>query len=155
LVIRKDGTVDVGVWGRDDRMDANVDSVRQNLELILDQGQPVEGLDLNAHHRWGSTLGNKVFVWRSGVGIRPDGTLVYGASNGLSVQTLAGMLQAAGCVRAMELDINPQWVTFNLYTHPNADPTVLEGTKLLPDMHRPGERFLGADSRDFTAILIR
>jgi hypothetical protein len=66
------------------------------------------------------------------------------------------MLQAAGCTRAMELDINPEWVSFNLFTHADdADPTVLTGTKLLPDMHRPPERFLGADSRDFVAILSR
>jgi hypothetical protein len=155
LVIRTDGTVDVGVWGRDDRMDANVVSVRQNLVLILDGGQPVSGIDQNDHHRWGRTLGNKVFVWRSGVGIRPDGTLVYAASNGLTVATLATMLQAAGCVRAMELDINPEWVTFNQFTHPNADASALSATKLLPDMHRPAERFLGTDSRDFVAVLTR
>jgi len=155
FVVRTDGTVDVGMWGRDDHMDSNVVSVRQNLALILDRGSPVAGIDQNDHHRWGRTLGNKVFVWRSGVGIRPDGTLVYAASNGLSVETLAAMLQAAGCVRAMELDINPEWVTFNLFTHPNTDATALSGTKLLPDMHRPPERFLGADSRDFVAVLTR
>jgi hypothetical protein len=154
LVIRTDGTVDVGMWGRDDRMDPNIASVRQNLALILDHRQPAAGLDANDHHRWGKTLGSKVLVWRSGVGIRPDGTLVYAASNGLTVQTLAGMLQAAGCVRAMELDINPEWVTFNLFTHSTADG-MLSGAKLLPDMNRPAERFLGADSRDFVAVLTR
>jgi len=155
LVIRADGTVDVGMWGRDDHLDANVAAVRQNLALILDGGQPVPGIDQNDHHRWGRTLGNRVFVWRSGVGIRPDGTLVYAASNGLTVQTLAEMLQAAGCVRAMELDINPEWVTFNLFTHPDADTSVMTATKLLPDMRRPAERFLGPDSRDFVAVLTR
>ena len=155
LVIHTDGSVDVGMWGRDDRMDATVASVRQNLELILDAGQPVPGIDQNDHHRWGRTLGNKVFVWRSGVGVRPDGSLVYAASNGLTVETLATMLQAAGCVRAMELDINPEWVTFNLFTHPNADAPTVSATKLLPDMRRPAERFLGDDSRDFVAVLTR
>ena len=155
LVIRTDGTVDVGAWGRDDRMGADISSVRQNLELILDAGQPVPGIDQNDHHRWGRTLGNKVFVWRSGVGIRPDGTLVYAASNGLTVVTLAAMLQAAGCVRAMELDINPEWVTFNLYAHPDADPGAVSAAKLLPDMRRSAERFLGPDSRDFVAVLTR
>lgn len=155
LVIRTDGSVDVGMWGRDDHMSANVASVRQNLVLILDGGQPVPGIDQNDHHRWGRTLGNRVFVWRSGVGIRPDGTLVYAASNGLTVETLAAMLQAAGCVRAMELDINPEWVTFNLFTHPHAGSTTVSATKLLPDMRRPAERFLGPDSRDFVAVLAR
>jgi hypothetical protein len=54
----------------------------------------------------------------------------------------------------MELDINPEWVTFNLFTHSTADG-MLSGAKLLPDMNRPAERFLGADSRDFVAVLTR
>lgn len=152
LVIRTDGSVDVGAWGRDDVMSASVASVRQNLALILDGGQPVAGLDQNDHHRWGRTLGNRVYVWRSGVGVRPDGTVVYAASNGLTVETLAALLQAAGCVRAMELDINPEWVTFNLFTHPSSDPTAIDATKLLPDMNRSAQRFLGPDSRDFIAV---
>ena len=156
LVIRTDGTPDVGQWGRDDRMDSTIASVRQNLVLIVDGGQPVDGLDQNDHHQWGRTLGNKVYIWRSGVGVRADGTLVYAASNGLTVKTLAGMLVAAGCVRAMELDINPEWVTFNLFSKGDApDPNSLVGTKLLPDMYRTADRFLGADSRDFVAVLVR
>jgi hypothetical protein len=153
LVIRNDRTVDVGMWGRDDRMDANIASVRQNLALIVDGGQPVPGLDSNDRSKWGHTLGNKVLVWRSGIGVRPDGTLVYAASNGLSVETLAGMFVAAGCVRAMELDINPEWVTFNIFDHPDpADPAAIQPSKLLPDMQRPAARFLGDDSRDFIAV---
>jgi hypothetical protein len=137
-------------------MDPTIASVRQNLVLIVDGGHPVEGLDQNDHHQWGRTLGNKVYVWRSGVGVRQDGTLVYAASNGLTVKTLADMLVAAGCTRAMELDINPEWVTFNLFSQGDAaDPTALAGSKLLPDMYRTADRFLGADSRDFTAVLVR
>jgi hypothetical protein len=156
LVIRADGTVDVGQWGRDDVMGPNIASVRQNLPLIIDGGQPVSGLDDNANQRWGSTLGSRVYVWRSAVGVRPDGTLVYAASDGLTATSLADMLVRAGVVRAMELDINPNWVTFNLFAHPDpADPAATTGAKLLPDMHRPPERFLGPDSRDFTAILLK
>lgn len=156
LVIRRDGAVDVGVWGRDDRMGATIDTVRQNLALIVDDGRPVDGLDQNDHHRWGHTLGNKVFVWRSGVGIRADGTLIYAASNGLSIKTLADLLQHAGCVRGMELDINPEWVTFNVYQHTDPNrPDILAGTKLLPDMHRAAARYLAPDSRDFVAILAK
>ncbi|MEY2460479.1 MAG: hypothetical protein QOG30_2309 [Acidimicrobiaceae bacterium] len=156
LVIRKDGTVDVGQWGRDDVMGPNIASVRQNLPLIIDGGQPVPGIDDNTNNRWGDTLGSRVFVWRSAVGVRADGTLVYAASDGLTAVSLADMMVRAGVVRAMELDINPNWVTFNLFSHPNpSDPSATTGAKLLPDMHRTSERYLGPDSRDFTAILLR
>lgn len=156
LVLRADGTVDVGQWARDDVLTPNVTSVRQNLSLIVDGGQPVAGLDANDPHRWGATLGNKVLVWRSGVGVRADGTLVYAAGNGLSVVSLADLLSRAGAVRAMELDINPEWVTFNVYGHPDpANLAALDATKLLPDMQRPADRYLGADSRDFVAVYSR
>ena len=156
FVIHTDGTVDVGQWGRDDRMDPTVESVRQNLILIVDGGQPVADLDTTNTAKWGRGLHNRVVVWRSGLGVRPDGTLVYAASNGLTVASLADMLLRAGCTRAMELDINPEWVTYNLYTHPDtAHPDDIVGRKLLPDMSRPANRYLGPDARDFTAVLLR
>jgi hypothetical protein len=156
LVLRSDGTVDIGQWGRDATLTADVTSVRQNLALIVDGGQPVAGLDVNDTHRWGQTLGNRVLVWRSGLGVRADGTLVYVAGDGLSVVSLADLLTRAGAVRAMELDINPEWVTFNLYSHPDpANLATIDATKLLPDMTRPAVRYLGADSRDFVAVYTR
>jgi hypothetical protein len=154
FVVRTDGTVDVGQWGRDDHLDANIVAVRQNLVLIVDGGQPTPDLNTSDTTRWGKGLHNHVLVWRSGLGIRADGTLVYAASNGLTVSTLADMLVRAGCVRAMELDINPNWVSYNLFTHPDpAHPDQITGQKLLPDMMRPASRYLGPDSRDFTAVL--
>lgn len=156
LVLRANGTVDVGSWGRDDTMSPNVVAVRQNLTLIVDGGAPAAGIDSNAGNRWGATLGNKVLVWRSGVGVRADGTLVYAAGNGLTAASLADLLVRAGAVRAMELDINPEWVTFNVYAHPDAaNPASIDARKLLPDMQRPATRYLGADSRDFVAIYAR
>jgi hypothetical protein len=156
FVVRKDGTVDVGQWARDDHLDTSVESVRQNLLLIVDSGKPVPNLSTSDTSRWGRGLHNRVLVWRSGLGIRPDGTLVYAASNGLTVATLADMLVRAGCVRAMELDINPNWVTYNLFTHPDGThPDQVLGQKLMPDMARSATRYLGSDSRDFTAVLVR
>jgi hypothetical protein len=156
FVVHADGTADVAQWGRDAVLDPTVRSVRQNLALIVDGAVAVEGLDRNDRSRWGATLGNKVLVWRSGVGVRPDGTIVYAASNGLSIVTLADLFVRAGCVRAMELDINPEWVTFNLFAHPDpADPGRIDATKLLPDMQRPAERYLGDESRDFVTVNLR
>ena len=37
-------------------------AVRQNLDLIVDGGVPVAGLDDNTGNRWGKTVGNKLFV---------------------------------------------------------------------------------------------
>ena len=62
----------------------------------------------------------------------------------------------AGAVRAMEGDINPEWVTYDVFDHPDpANAAYVEGSKLLPDMQRPGTRFLEEESRDFVALYLR
>jgi hypothetical protein len=55
----------------------------------------------------------------------------------------------------MTLDINPEWVTFNFFNHPNpADPSQVQPEKLYPQMQRPSTRYLGPtkESRDFVTV---
>ena len=55
----------------------------------------------------------------------------------------------------MTLDINPEWVTFNFYTHPNpTNPAHIDASKLYPQMQRTATRYLGPtpESRDFFTI---
>lgn len=171
LVVYSDGTATVGAWGRDVTMSPDVVAVRQNLDLIVDNGggapgrgaqtgaapgQPVAGLDDDANGAWGATLGNKVLVWRSAVCVDAHGGLVYGYGNGLGALSLAQLMVRAGCVRAMELDINPSWTTFNFYgAKTPGDPTSVVGSKLLPDQKKGANRYLSTDARDFIAVLGR
>ena len=153
LVIDRNGQPNVGKWGRDFTMTPAVVSVRQNLALIVDDGQPVPGLPSNTNGAWGATLGNRVFVWRSGVGVDRNGALVYVAGPGLSAVTLAVLLQRAGAIRAMELDINSAWVS--AYTYQQifpGHPEGVGGVKLLPDMERANDRYLVPGERDFFAL---
>lgn len=63
----------------------------------------------------------------------------------------------AGAVRAMTLDINPEWVTFNIYSHPDpASPSVISGTKLYPQMQRSSDRYVAPtdESRDFFEVSV-
>ena len=170
LVVFKNGVATVAAWGRDISMRDDIQAVRQNLDLIIDNGGgapnpagtptakaapgvPADGLDNNANGAWGDTLGNKVLVWRSSVCVTATGALVYGYGNGLGAQSLAELMLRAGCVRAMELDINPSWTTFNFYAPTVAgDPTSVKGTKLLPDSEKSGNRYLSNDTRDFVAV---
>ena len=150
LVTYSDGHVDVGLWGRDDVMTPAVTAVRQNLELIVDGGKLVPGLvDANSS-QWGATVGNQTYVWRSGVGITAHGNLVYAAGPGLNVETLAEILRRAGCVRAMELDINSYWTSFTFYA-PAADGN-LRASNLLASMVRSPTRYLTDGTRDFVEI---
>jgi hypothetical protein len=101
--------------------------------------------------QWGATLGNAVRVWRSAVGVDAHGNLLYAAADLQTATSIAQILVRAGAVRAMELDINSEWVTFNFYgTWGAADPQ-----KLLPDMTRDATRYLTPDDRDFFAVYAR
>jgi hypothetical protein len=152
LVIRNDGTATVGAWGRDASMGPDVAAVRQNLDLIVDGGGEVPGLGQGTSQRWGATLGHQVLVWRSGLGVTADGALVYAGGPDLSITTLADALVAAGCVRAMELDINSAWVSFLLYRQAAGGVT---GVRLLPAMKHGPERYLGVQPRDLVVVLAR
>jgi Phosphodiester glycosidase len=154
LVIFTDGSMTVGVWGRDVRMGPNIASVRQNLNLLVDGAQNLAAGDPNDTHKWGATLGGKVFVWRSGVGIDAHGNLIYVGGPALNIGTLADVLIRAGAVRAMELDINVSWVSYFTYTGGGtAGP--IQGTRLLPNMERPPDRYLTGNSRDFIGLFAR
>ncbi|MGH9101896.1 MAG: phosphodiester glycosidase family protein [Acidimicrobiales bacterium] len=156
IVVYKDGRLTVGQWGRDVRMGPDVVAVRQNLRLVVDHGAPVPGLQASDTTRWGLTLGNHVFVWRSGLGVTRDGALVYVAGPGLSITTLAGLLARAGAVRAMELDINTDWVNFSSYGA-KAGPgrPVPGGTTLLPSMSGGPGRYFTPWRRDFVTMSAR
>ena len=107
---------------------------------------------LHDTHIWGATLGANTVVARSGIGVTATGALVYVAGPALTARSLAESLQRAGAVRAMTLDINPEWVTFNFFEH---GPTgKITCRKLYPRMQRPAARYLGPtrESRDFFAV---
>lgn len=153
IVIHRDGRIDVGAWGRDVSMSGDVDAVLQNLTLLVDGGSVDPLIRQNDTRAWGATLKGRIAVARSGVGVTANGALVYVAGPALSAKTLAESLQRAGAVRAMALDINPEWVTFNLFEHPSStDASVVTGVKLYPQMQRPADRYLTPDSRDFFTL---
>lgn len=153
VVIDDHGHVTVGQWGRDVTMTSHVRSVRQNLALVVDAGRPVAGLTTNADGRWGSSRNQFQFTWRSGLGTDANGNLIYVAGNGLTLQSLADAMVGAGIRRGMELDIHSAMASFASWA-PSASGSVTP-TKLLPGMHRPADRYLAPDQRDFFYLRLR
>ena len=149
LVGLRDGSVDVRAWTGGPEPGPDVLFARQNLPLIVENGQLNPRLSNGSE--WGATLGNAIRVWRSGVGVDAHGNLLYAAANDQTAESLALILQRAGAVRAMELDINSEWVTFNFYGAPGAGLP----SKLLPAMNREATRYLTPDDRDFFAVFSR
>jgi hypothetical protein len=155
LVLYRNGGVNVGTWGSEVGMTPDVVAVLQNLVPMVDKGAVSPSATYNDSSVWGSTLGAAVVVARSGIGVTADGAVVYVAGPALTARTLAESLQRAGAVRAMTLDINPEWVTFNFFSHPDpADPSAVVASKLYPQMQRPASRYLGPieESRDFFMV---
>jgi len=153
FVVYADGHVDIGAWGREVSMTPQVSSVRQNLGLLVDGGRLSSRINADTQSTWGATLGGDAFVWRSGVGVTSSGDVVFAMGPALSARTLAVLLQRAGAVRAMELDINPEWVSYMWYS--GSSP----GSSLLPhkllDFARPADRYFTVNSRDFFAVYSR
>ncbi|MEP7193644.1 MAG: phosphodiester glycosidase family protein [Actinomycetota bacterium] len=152
MVFYKDGHMDVARWHAA-QPGPDVVAVRQNLGLLVDNGVITPDVDSTTTMTWGATLGNKTYVWRSAVGVRKDGSLVFVVGASMSVRTLANIVHDAGAVRAMELDINPDWTNFMTYSHPNKGEAVPH--MLNKDAQPNPYRYLQSSSRDFVAVLSR
>ena len=155
IVIRKDGTADVAEWGRDATLGPDIASVRQNLDLIVDHGAPVKGLVTDRGGRWGTVKSQLQYTWRSGLGVDAQGHLIYVAGRKMTLTQLATTLAQAGSVRAMQLDIHDNVVTFNWYRPITGTKTQVTGSRLTPAMTRDATRYLAPDQRDFLAVVAR
>jgi Phosphodiester glycosidase len=154
VVYYKNGTIRIGTWGSEVRMTSHVVGVRQNLKLIVDHGQVPAAVNQDVLGSWGATLGGGYYVWRSGLGVTKDGRVIFVYGPALNVAELAGLLQRAGAVEALQLDINPYWMSYEYYKadgHPS-DPTP---ANLLPTQQQTAYRYYSVYSRDFTAVYAR
>ena len=149
MLAYRDGRVDIRTWRGGPVAGRGIAFARQSLPLIVDNGRLNPAL--NDSSQWGYTLGNAVRVWRTGAGIDRRGNLIYAAADAQTVVTLAQILQRAGAVRAMQLDINPEWPTLITYSHRGH----LTPVKIVPNYQQPATRYLVPDDRDFFAVYRR
>jgi hypothetical protein len=153
VVTYANGTTDVGAWRQGvPAAGRKVVSVRQNLTLLIDHGASASSTGCLTC--WGATLNGVVDPARAALGVRADGRLVWVGGEQLTVAQLAQALTSAHVVRAVELDINPEWVAAYLYRHtgkhgPVAAEQVMPGQQGIPG------QFLTPWSRDFFTIVER
>ena len=152
MVLYKDGHVDVAKW-EGTAPGPDVAAVRQNLGLLVENGTISPDVNSTTTRTWGKTVGDHTYVWRSALGVRKDGSLVFVVGASMSVPTLANIVHDAGAVNAMELDINKAWTNFMTYTHPSAG--VAAPHMLNSNAHPNPYRYLQPSSRDFVAVLVR
>lgn len=153
IVTYADGTTDIGSWHQEvPAPGKSVASVRQNLPLLIDHGTAAS--TLGCLSCWGATLHRVIDPARSALGIQADGHLVWAGAEHATVSDLADAMLSAGVVRAVELDINPEWVAGYLYGHrggagPLAPIPVVPGQQGIPG------QYLAPWSRDFFTIVGR
>ena len=152
LVGYRDGRVAILRWSGGPNAGPGVAWARQSLAPIVWEGRlnPKLNDDPNSAE-WGFTLGGVTRVWRTGAGIDRRGNLIFMAAEGQTVISLAKALLHAGALRAMELDINPDWHSLITYRHtPSLVSKMVE-----PQPNQPSDRYLVPDDRDFFAVYRR
>jgi hypothetical protein len=153
IVTYTNGRTNIGGWHAGvPAAGTPVASVRQNLALLINNGTAAASVDCISC--WGATLGGVRDPARSALGITADGRLVWAGGEHLTPSELAAALLDARVVRAVELDINPEWVAGYLYGHrggagPLAPVPVVPGQNGVPGF------FLAPYSRDFFTIEAR
>lgn len=122
------------------------------LSLLVDHGRAARTLEGCIQSCWGATVGGVDAVARSALGIDGAGRLVWAAGENLLPSELARTLIAAGAQRAVELDINPDWVAGYLYVHGGSGPSAVP---VVPGQLGIAGRFLAPHTRDFFTIIAR
>jgi hypothetical protein len=151
IVTYTDGTTDIGAWRAGvPRTGKAVFSVLQNQQLLVDRGVAASSVSNCIIACWGETIGAQTAVARSGLGITASGQLVWAAGEQLQPAELASALIGAGAVRAVELDINPDWVAGYLYVHQHGGPAPVP---VVPGQLGIAGKLLEPDSRDFLAFV--
>jgi len=151
IVTYTDGTTDIGAWRAGvPSASRTVFSVLQNQRLLVDRGVAALSVSNCIIACWGETVGSQTTVARSGLGITGSGQLVWAAGEQLLPAELAAALIGAGAVRAIELDINPDWVAGYLYIHHPGGPSPVP---VVPGQLGIAGKLLEPYSRDFLAFV--
>lgn len=146
LVIDSNGSARVAVWGSGAPAPGeSVASVRQNLPPLISGGQPSSAI--NVISAWGATIRGYTHVARSALCSDSAGNLVYAGSGSAVPADLSTALIDAGCVTAMELDINPYWVMADVAASPGGP---LSAT--VPGQNQSASQYLNGWTRDFVTV---
>ena len=151
LVTYPDGTMRIVQWGGE-AVAPGYNTVRQNLDLLVDHGVS-QVLD-ESQAKWGlvwlGTGSGKNYIWRSAIGTRADGSVVYVQGEALSAKSLAELLVRAGAVEGMSLDMNQSWAKGFFY-----GPYGSKGIPINPRNKNSTTSFWNTSKRDYIAVFSR
>ena len=148
LIVYDDGSYTVGQWGRDTDPAKQVAAVRQNLQLLVDDGAPTpEHRNVGA---WGGSVAGPATM-RSAVGVDAQRRTAVGGRAAHARRSRQRARRRRRVCAAMEMDINPDWVQLQPYDV-GADGSA-HGNGLFGATGP--NRYLAPDGRDFVAVVVR
>jgi len=151
FAISSDGSIRVGVWGRDLKMSKSFVVVRQNLRPLVDRGRSMASTSDSAS-RWGAADGGVSTANRTALGVRADGSIVFEYGHDVTASTMAQGLLRAGVREALVLDMNRTWPTGFVYSHRGGK---MSGSRINPAVMRPPSTYYARFTKDFVAVLAR
>ncbi len=149
IVRYANGTVNITKWTGGPRPGPTILMARQNLTLLVNNYRATPASLTN--RMWGSTLGGVPAVWRSALGMDKQGNLIYVAAPDQTSASLAQIMVQLHVVRAMQLDINPEWPIFVTYAGRGA----IGPSLYVENPNQVADRFLYTSTKDFFAVYIR
>lgn len=159
VVVYKDGSMKIGVWGEGDMAQRTDDmvAVRQNGKLMIQDGELTPAIKNQGDlFLWGKLTKDdkpgEIITARSAIGVSKEGYLMIAASTEMSALNFALGFQAAGAQNAIQLDINYPWVQIGVVSgHTASGEPIL--SKFMDRMHQNGSKFLEKpQERDFMYI---
>jgi hypothetical protein len=151
IVAYTDGKTEIGAWRRGvPAPGRTVASVLQNMRLLVARGKVAPTVESCIIVCWGKTFGGRFDAARTALGIDGEGRLVWAASEDITPAALGAALLGAGAVNAVELDINPGWVSGYLYVHRPNGPAAVPA---VPGQHEIAGRLIRPDQRDFFTVV--
>lgn len=148
FTVDADGTLHVGVWGRDLGLTPSTVAVRQNERpLVLDGVSQASAHD--GPNTWGKAVGNRRFVNRSALAVLPDGSFVFAVAEHTTASVIGAALAALHVRVAVMLDMNGTWPTGYLYRHRGGRVT---GVRIAPWLHNPPSVYLTRYKKDFVVV---
>ncbi|MGH7284822.1 MAG: phosphodiester glycosidase family protein [Polyangiaceae bacterium] len=159
VVVLKDGRSEFGTWGQNQSIggihgvhDADIDSFRQNLDPLVDNGE----VNPTKRSLWGYTLpGNGMQTERSGMCVTGAGQIIYAWGEDASATTLAKAMKMAGCTYGMHLDMNPKHTGFIFSSIDDLKARKYRSETLTPLMEISTDRYLEYAPKDFFYVLLR
>src|SRR5262249_5079952 len=146
VAMYSDGHVQIGKWGTDIKDTRDLESWRQNGEMLIYNGE-INPDTTQTTLSWGLTIRGSAITWRSALGLSADGrTLYYVAGPQLDVATLTKVMAQTGAADALQLDVNNFWVHFAAV---RSEGSTLVAEPLLSAMKQQVDRYLKSYSRDF------